>query len=165
MGHPLATLRREIELSQTRLAERMACSFDAVRSIETGRLPLTVAMTRKVFLATGAVIDGDEVKNLAGEPYTKADFAEWIERGAVDLLTGETVSSPRFLALIGCAMVAARHGDALGRVQARLVAALFDAVFAEGIQNDFRRIANDRGPQLQDDFKTAARLAGRLPHA
>lgn len=153
-------LRTATGLSKPQFAELLRVSFDTIVSIELGRLAVSEKIARRAFRATGALPHSlrlESVPPLAWtrEEYTPQHFAQWRE-----LIKGELMEPMQFARTFAAATSAARENGKLAELQAEINFTLFDFMFAEGIHNDARALAQGKGHG--DDFDTAARLAGRI---
>lgn len=86
----LVTLRKQLNLRQKELANKVGCSLDTIKSLEQGRLKLSETLAMKIYEATGIdpawVAMNDPKKPpitfWKAEPYTRAVF-EAIQGGRV----------------------------------------------------------------------------------
>jgi len=163
-------LRHATGLSQEGFAKLIDYGTDGVRSLEQGKYDVAPRVARSAFVATGVMPVSLEIRDsLQPEaqawdrtPYTPKHFEAWQQLLKGDLLAGVEGGAPlnRFLAVFGSALSAANKSGKLGRVQALLALALFDALFEEDLQGAARTQARDDGHGA--DFDALARIAGRI---
>jgi transcriptional regulator with XRE-family HTH domain len=165
-------LRHATGLSQPAFAKLIGVGVDTVRSIEQERVSVSSRVARSAFIETGVLPISLEAcgETLYPEavawdraPYTPSHFEAWKRICAGDLLAGVDGGIPaldRYLNVIKSALCAAGSEYKLGRVQAVLALALFEALFDEELQHSARTRAYVDGRGI--DFDVLAKIAGRI---
>ena len=80
--HPLATLRKAVDLGRDQMSTRLKMSRPALEKVERGRNPLTALLRERVFAATGvcpdwlATQDGP-IHSCDGYPFDQDQLSRW----------------------------------------------------------------------------------------
>ena len=80
--HPLATLRKAVNLGRNQMSARLKMSRPALEKVERGRNPFTALLRERVFAATGVcpgwlAIQGGAIHSCDGYPFDEDQLSRW----------------------------------------------------------------------------------------